>query len=183
MSSRSTASFTAATTTQHTNRRPPRKPDVRIIQNYLVVWLDANIDENEDDYQNSIAMLREVSNTVNTFTDADECITFINGITPKKAFMISSGFLGQTTVPVVHELHQVNSIYIFCGHKARHQRWGQQWSKIKGFFTDIQPICEALRTAVQECDQNTISMSFVPVSADGTSQNLDQINPSCTLRY
>ena len=92
MSSRSTASFTAATTTQYTNRRPPRKSDVRIIQNYLVVWLDANIDENDHDYQNSIAMLREVSNTVNTFTDVDECISSINDITDSEdAFMISSG--------------------------------------------------------------------------------------------
>ena len=50
--------------------------------------------------------------------------------------------------------------------------------KIKGVFTDIQPICEALKKAAQECDQNTISMSFVPVSGDGASQNLDQLDQS-----
>src|ERR1700723_1926686 len=93
-------------------RRPPRPPNARILQNFHLVWLDESIDEvNNDDCRNSITKLRQVVNTVNTFTDVDECIDFINNIKEEKTFMISSGALGQTTVPVVHDKPQVSVIY------------------------------------------------------------------------
>jgi hypothetical protein len=49
---------------------------------------------------------------------------------------------------------------------------------LKGVYTDITSICEALEQAVQDCDQNSVSISFVK-STDGTSnQNLDQLDQS-----
>ena len=132
-----------------------RLPYTRTIQNFLLVWLDGSIDEiNNEDCRNTITKLRQVMNTVNTFTDVDECIDFINDIKEEKIFMISSGAFGQTTVPIVHDNPQVNAIYIFCGNKTRHEQWAKQWSKVKGVFTDITPICEALKQAAQDCDQN-----------------------------
>jgi hypothetical protein len=54
--------------------------------------------------QNSITKLREVSDTVYTFTDVDECIGFIDGMKTKRILMISSSTLGLITVPIVHDL-------------------------------------------------------------------------------
>jgi tetratricopeptide (TPR) repeat protein len=178
MSNKNTASATTDTTEKHTNAGSLRRPNVRMVQNFLVVWLDENIDENDDDYQHSIVKLREVSNTVNTFTDVDECISFIMDIKTKKVFMISSGAFGQTTVPLVHDMTQIDTIYIFCGDKVRHQKWAQQWSKIQDVFTDITSICEVLKKAVHKCDQNTISMSFVSTSDGAIGKNLNQLDQS-----
>jgi tetratricopeptide (TPR) repeat protein len=143
------------------------------------VWLDGNIDEvNSDDYRNYITKLRQIVNTINTFIDANECIDFINSIEDEKAFMIFSGFFGQTTVPIVHDKPQVNTICIFCGNKARHEKWTTKWSKIKGVYTDINQICEALKQAAQDCDHNSISISFVKTT-DGTSkESLDTLDSS-----
>ena len=142
---------------EHTDMRPSRPSNVRMVQNFHLVWLDGSIDEmNNDDCRNTITKLRQVMNTVNTFTNVNECIDFISGITEAKAFMISSGAFGQTTVPTVHDMRQVSAIYIFCGNKARHEQWAKQWPKIKGVFTDITPICEALKQAAQDCDQNCL---------------------------
>jgi hypothetical protein len=144
------------------SRTPRRPPNVGMVQNFHLVWLDGSIDEaNYEDCRNSITKLRQVVNTVNTFTDADEYIDFISGIKEEKAFMICSDVFGQTTVPVVHDNPQVSSIYIFCGNKARHEQWVKQWPKVKGVFTDITPICEALKQATQDCEQNSVSITFV----------------------
>ena len=146
--------------------------DGRTIQNFRLVWLDGSIDEvNDDDSINSITKLRQVVNTVNTFTDVDECIDFITDIQEEKTFMISSGALGQTTVPVVHDKSQVNSIYIFCGNKARHEKWAKEWPKVKGVYTDIIPICEALKQAAQDCDHNSVSISFVKTTDGASNRN------------
>ena len=150
-----------------------------MVQNFLLLWLDGNIDEiNNDDCRNSITKLRQVVNTVNTFTDANECIDFINGIKEETIFMISSGAFGQTTVPVVHDKSQISTIYIFCGNKSRHENLAQQWPKVKGVFTDIKPICEALKQAAQDCDQNMVSISFVKSDDGATKKNLDQLDQS-----
>ncbi len=55
-----------------------RLRNVRLVQHFQLVWLDESFDEDNDDYHNSITVLREVVNTVNTFNDVDECIDFMN---------------------------------------------------------------------------------------------------------
>jgi tetratricopeptide (TPR) repeat protein len=154
-----------------------QRANIRMVQNVMLVWLDSSIDKDNTDCQNTITQLRRTVNDVNTFTDGDQCIEFINTITNNKACMIISGSLGQHIVPRVHNMSQVDSIFIFCGNKKPHEAWTKEWSKIKGVFTEIKPICEALKQASQQCEQNAISISFVATSGDASSQNLDRLDP------
>ena len=181
MATQKNSTTTAVTKSmEHSNTRPGRIPHVRMVQNFLLVWLDGSIDEdNNDDCRNSITKLRQVVNTVNTFTAVDECIDFITDIKDEKIFMIISGTFSQIIVPVIQDIPQVSSVYIFCENKAELEQWAQQWSKVKGVFTDITPICEALKQAAYDCDQNMVSISFVKSSNDEASnQNLDQLDQS-----
>ena len=91
--------------------------------------------------------------------------------------MIVSGSLGQHTVPRVHNISQVDSIFIFCNDKEYHEQWVTEWSKIKGVFTEITPICEALKLAAEECEHNAMSISIMAIG-DGSKKNLDQLDPS-----
>lgn len=114
--------------------RPHLPLNIRMGQNFHLVQLDGSIDEiNNDDYGNS-------------FTDVDECIDFITDINEEKTFMIVSGTLCQTIVPIIQDISQVSSVYISCGNKA------QQWPKVKGIYTGITSICEAFKQAAQDCD-------------------------------
>jgi tetratricopeptide (TPR) repeat protein len=154
-----------------------QRPNIRMVQNVMLIWLDSSIDKDNTDCQNTITQLRHTVNDVNTFTDGDRCIQFINTITTNKACMIISGSLGQHIVPRVHNMSQVDSIFIFCGNKKPHEEWTKEWSKIKGIFTEIKPICEALKQASQLCEQNAISISFMATGGDVSSQNLDRLDP------
>jgi tetratricopeptide (TPR) repeat protein len=154
-----------------------RRPNIRMVQNVMLIWLDNSIEEDNTDCQNILTQLRHTVNEVNTFTDGDQCIQFINNITNNKACMIISGYLGQHIVPRVHNMPQVDTIFIFCGNKKRHEEWTKEWSKIKGVFIEIKPICEALKQASQQCEQNAISISFVATSGDASSQNLNRLDP------
>ncbi|CAF1070622.1 unnamed protein product [Adineta steineri] len=143
------------------------------IQNVLLIWLDSNIDETNDDYQHTIAQLRQAVNDINTFTDGDQCLEFIQTVVDNKVCLIVSGSLGQHIVPHVHNMSQVNSIFVFCGNKKHHEQWAKNWPKIKNVFTDITPICKALKEAAHQCEQNAIPMSFM-----GSNKKLDQLDPS-----
>jgi tetratricopeptide (TPR) repeat protein len=152
--------------------------NVQMVQNVLLIWLDQNIDDNSADCRNTIAQLRRTVNTINTFTDGEECIHFLENMDNEKVCMIISGSLGQPIVPRVHNMSQVDSIFIFCGNKKHHEQWAKDWSKIKGVFTEIKPICEALKQAAQQCEQNAISISIMGTGGDVSKKNLDQLDPS-----
>jgi tetratricopeptide (TPR) repeat protein len=152
---------------------------VRNVQNFILVWLDANIDKvNNSDCRNTITQLQQVVNTVNTFTDVNQCISFITDIKEEKIFMIISGTLGEIVIPTIHDMFQIDSMYVFCRNELKHKEWAQKWLKIKGVFTEISSICQELKQAVQQCDQNTISISFISINEKLSNQNLDQINQS-----
>ncbi|CAF1276520.1 unnamed protein product [Adineta steineri] len=143
------------------------------IENVFLIWLDNNINENNTDCSNTIKQLKRVVNNINTFTDGEECIEFIQTITNNKVCMIVSGSLGKYIMRHVHDMSQVDTIFIFCNNQECHKQWATEWPKIKGVFTDITSICEALKQTAHQCEQNAISISFV-----ASNKKLDQLDPS-----
>jgi tetratricopeptide (TPR) repeat protein len=153
--------------------------NIQRVQNALLIWLDSSIDNNNEDSRNTIIELRRVVNDISTYTDSDQCIQFINTITNNKVCLIISGALGQQVVPRIHNMSQVDSIFIFCGNKKRHEQWAEEWSKIKGIFTEISPLCEAIEQVVQQREQNDVSINFMAAnSGDASNEILDQLDPS-----
>ena len=153
-----------------------------LVQNYLLIWVDGNIDLNNEDCENILTQLRCVVKKVNHCTTSAECIEFLNKMNDAKAFVISSDALGQQLMPDIHDMVQVRAIYIFSGNKELHESWVNRWSKIEGVFTAIKPLCESLKKAVRECDHDTISMSFLSkqktVAATSDQNKLDELPPS-----
>ncbi|CAF1288644.1 unnamed protein product [Adineta steineri] len=150
-----------------------------IIQNFRVIWLDSNIDTiNNSDSINTLMKLRQVVNTVETFTDVNKCLNSINDIDDEKIFMILSGRFGQTIISDVHSIFSLHSIYIFCSNKTQHEQWTQQWCKIKGVFTDITPICEVLKQAAHECAHNSVSLGFISLNDTVIDRSLDHLDKS-----
>ena len=96
----------------------------------VLIWLDSNIDNDNDDCQNTITQLRHVIKVVNTFTDTEQCIQFLKKMKNEKAYLIVSGALGQQIMPRIHNMSQLESIFIFCGNKQYHEQWAKDWSKI-----------------------------------------------------
>jgi tetratricopeptide (TPR) repeat protein len=155
--------------------------NIQMVQNVLLIWLDSNIDDNNEDCHNTISQLRRVVNTISTFTDGDQCIQFINNMDHEKACIIISGSLGEHVVPRIHDMSQLDSIFIFCGNKKRHEQWTKEWSKIKGVFTEISPICEAIKQAADVCEYNATPISFMGTSGDLSNKKLNQLD--CLFMY
>ncbi|CAF1646804.1 unnamed protein product [Adineta ricciae] len=53
--------------------------------------------------------------------------------------------MGTQLVPLVHGLHQLHSVYIFCFNKPKYDQWAKQFNKIRGVYTEIDEICDYLR--------------------------------------
>ena len=152
--------------------------NVQMTQNMLLIWLDATIDESSDGCQNTITNFRDAVNTIDMFTDGEECIQFLEEMANEKACMIISGSFGQQIVPRIHNLPQVDSIFIFCSDKTHHEEWAKDWSKIKGVFNEIRLLCEALKRAAEQCEQNSISISIIGGTGSLVEKSGDRLDPS-----
>ncbi|CAF4528469.1 unnamed protein product [Rotaria sp. Silwood2] len=150
----------------------------RILPNYLLIWLNENIDESKQDCQNALAQLRDIVNDIYIFTSPDDCIDFLTEIDNQKAFMILSGVLGQHLIPIIHEIPQLEITYVYCSEQTQHEQLTKIWPKVKGVYTEITCICKALQQAIMQCNQDSISMSFISPIGSISSQNLDQLEPS-----
>jgi len=155
------------------------RPHPRIIENFLVVWLDQNHEDfiDDDDACDIVERLRSIVNAVKTFNDTDRCVDFLSNIKDEKAFMIVSGSLGQQIISYIHDISQIHSIYIFCGNKLKHESWTKHWPKIKGVSNQIVPICDLLKQTTKKCEQHFIPVSFVTAS-EVSDQILDQLDQS-----
>ncbi|CAF3317761.1 unnamed protein product [Rotaria socialis] len=119
----------------------------------FLVWLDRTIDlpNNEDCCMHTISKLYEIFNTVNTFTDVGECINFINNFKQDNTFVTAPGQR------------------VFCGNRDRHKQWIKQWSKIKG-------ACKNLEHTVYNYDQNSVPISFLPITNGNYNRNLQELD-------
>ncbi|CAF1173538.1 unnamed protein product [Adineta ricciae] len=147
--------------------------NIEQMQEILVVWLDTGINSNNPDYQNVIQQLQCVIDDIHTFTNNDECIDCILTLTDTNVCLITSGSLGQLILPCIHDISNIDSIFIFCDHQNRHEQWAKHWCKVKSVSIDIIHICEQLKKLIRRYELNAIPMSFVQ-----SGKRLDRLEPS-----
>ena len=140
-------------------------PERRVLQNFLLVWFDATFNESSADFKTSLKYLRQVVASIETFTDAEECVKFLDQIQNEKAFMIVSGALGRQIVPEIESKPQLEAVYVFCENKAAHEQWASKITKVKGVYTDIKSICKRLQIDRENCDRAMVSISFNGIDA------------------
>jgi hypothetical protein len=148
------------------------------IQDFIVVWLDENIDKASTVYLDLIKNIRSVVNTIETFTDPDQCIDFITDINRVKVFMIISNAFSCCTIPCIHDIPQLEAIYIFSRDISYDEQWITHWPKVISIFSQISSICESLKTAVRRRDEDTVSISIVSIDDAGSNKNLNELDQS-----
>lgn len=172
--------ISVASTTIASSNSITRKSDS--VQNYLLIWVDVKIDRANEECKKTLTQLRDIISEVHLFKTPKECINFLKNMDDKKAFILSSGALGQQLVSDIHGMKQVEAIFISCTNPSLHTTWTKEWPKIEGIFTRVKQICESLATVLRECDHDTISMNLIPKSITAAiasnQQNLNQLIPS-----
>jgi len=153
----------------------------RILQNNRLVWVDVNIGDDDPDTQHTLEQLKTIVHQIDLFTQIDQCLQFLDEVKKEQVLIITSGSLGPKLSEKTHHLRQVVAIYIFCDNPDRHRSWTSEWSKIRGVYNRIKPICDALRAAVKQTNEDLTPMSFITRSAngeEGSTDNLNRLEPS-----
>ena len=140
-------------------------PKRRTLQNFQLIWLDSDFNEADPHFKKSLENFHQTVTSITTFTDADECVDFMNEIEEGRVFLIVTGSLGQYVVPCIETMSQLESIYVLCDKKMIHKEWDSKIPKVKGLYTEIEPISEALQIDSKSCDRAMIPITFKGVDA------------------
>lgn len=119
---------TSAATTSASGTKFKR---IQTIENYVLVSIHDQVDEIENDIQNVFPELRKIVRTIKQFTDTEQCIKFMMNIKDEKIFLIVFDSIGQIIVPQIHQMPQVDAIFVFCRNEALHKEWTAKWTKIR----------------------------------------------------
>lgn len=153
-------------------------PIERIVQNFVLVWFDAEIDEKKQIYQDALLRFRSTVNDVKTFTQINPCVTYLREIKLEKAFVITSPSMGKSLLSIIHDLPQLNAVYIFSWENIPVANWMNEYGKVKGCFSDLKLIWKALQEVMKDCNQDSTTVSFVTVDGDMSNDDLNRLEPS-----
>jgi len=99
------------------------------LETFSLLWLDANVHKTDDNIK-SQRKLREAINFLQIFDQVDQCEENIRKIEYEKVVFIVSGRLGREIVPRLHDLPQLNSVYVYCLDRIGNKQWADKYSKV-----------------------------------------------------
>lgn len=99
-----------------------------MVQSVHLIWLYNNMDEkNNANYYNIVYQL--------------PYIEFIEKMSDEKAFLTISDSLWLNILPRVHNMSQVDTIFIFFDNKEQYEQWTEERYKIKGVYIEFSAFC------------------------------------------
>ncbi len=143
------------------------------IEKFAVIWLDSNINQLDEDCQNIITQLRYVINLVEIFTDPDRCVDYITEINVEKIFLVVSDSIGHIVIPLIEQIVQLQSIYVFCTNNCQHEQWVEKYQKVKGIYTQIEAICHTIKQEICLFDNDLTSISVIGTTSATNLNDLD----------
>lgn len=137
---------------------------IHSIENFIIIWLDLDINEFDEDTKKSLTSLRQVVDSIKIFNNVDQCIDYLTDIEDEKVFLIISHTLHQQIVSLIENIAQLHSIYVVSS-----QSIGHGYKKVKGIFNKIESICDVLQRNLRQYEIDLISIGV---------SNLDELDQS-----
>ncbi|CAF1592645.1 unnamed protein product [Rotaria magnacalcarata] len=169
-----------ANSTKNTNKQHP-VPDVfaeSVVEKTQLVWVNSTIVENESDFRHILKELYKLIRRVSFFEQIDQCVRFLADVPNEKAIVVVSNAFGQDMIPQIHSMIQVDTIYLLGDIQAPSEQWIKEWPKIKGQYSSVTSVFEAIQRVNKQYNQNSIPISFMPIMQSGSTHNIDELDPS-----
>lgn len=143
-------------------------------ENFILIWLDANLDLLGDDFRYLIERFQSLVHLIIPFLDPHVCLDFITKTRDEKIFLIISGGLGEELISILKHCEQIDSIYIYCDNTTKHKTWAEKETKIKGVFQDLTVIFDAFRRDIRQCEDDFMRFKILsPNYNRNQNNNLD----------
>lgn len=96
------------------------------------IWLDSLVNTSAENHDTK-RVLETVIETLITFEQVKECITYIQDLYTEQVILIVSGRLGQEILPIINAYSQIIAVYVYCSDKKRNELWSKKYFKVNNF--------------------------------------------------
>ena len=94
---------------------------------FQLIWLDVDSSKG----RNIAEKFRSIVSQLKQFSDVKQCQEYIEQTSDKdRLILIVNGSFGRQIVPIIHNIHQIISIYIYCMNKQFNEEWSSTYSKV-----------------------------------------------------
>lgn len=145
-----------------------RPIQLRIVENFLLIWF--NVNSNGFDKEESLNQLRKLVNSIEIFSNAEECLEYLSHISSEQIFLIISNSCAKPFLTAVELISSLQSIYILSN---ENNDW-QFSKKIKGVHCRMDLLCQQLKQDIQQCQRHLTPISFLPSNPIQDIDELDQ---------
>jgi tetratricopeptide (TPR) repeat protein len=122
------------------------------------IWLDDTIEKKKENRDTKALIRKLVKGHLETFADSGQCIDYIfTKIATQevqKIFFIVSNRLGPNVVSIIHDISQIQTIYVYCHDRETAVQWTKPYSKVGGIFTKKDTLLGQIRNDVGACSNN-----------------------------
>ncbi|CAF1650197.1 unnamed protein product, partial [Didymodactylos carnosus] len=111
------------------------------LESFILIWLDAELDETNND---DLRQLKRIVNSLKTYDNVKDCINYILSIDGynERVLLIISGSFGKRSMSDIHDIAQIDFIYIFSPMKTKYEELTKQYKKIQENENELKIINE-----------------------------------------
>ena len=126
------------------------------------IWLDDSVESRSDTRGTAKDIQKLVNGQLKTFVDSDECVHYmISDVTEQRIVLIISNKLGPNVVPLIYNLTQIETIYVYCGNRSIAEQWAKAELKVGNIFTKKDLLLAQIRDDVYKFTADDV----IPISA------------------
>jgi hypothetical protein len=107
------------------------------MQEFTIIWLDSNS-------LDPMSSFRLKLGDAQTFTDANNCIQFIQSHPNQLIYLIISGSFAKETIPQIYDYSNLIQIFLFCGSVAAYSEWGIDYCEKMSMYEHEDDLLERL---------------------------------------
>ncbi|CAF3573917.1 unnamed protein product [Rotaria sp. Silwood1] len=131
-------------------------------------------------------MIKQINTgPVVTLTSSEDCINYINSLKNinQQVCLITSGSLGVTVIPLIHNIDQIESILVFCIEKTKYEYMQKRYRKIHHIINTHKELIIHLQIHLKSIDQSGSIVNIFDIEKLKILRNFNSISDSFHLKY
>ncbi|CAF1294446.1 unnamed protein product [Rotaria sp. Silwood1] len=131
-------------------------------------------------------MIKQINTgPVVTLTSSEDCINYINSLKNinQQICLITSGSLGVTVIPLIHNIDQIESILVFCIEKTKYEYMQKRYRKIHHIINTHKELIIHLQIHLKSIDQSGSIVNIFDIEKLKILRNFNSISDSFHLKY
>ncbi|CAF3620755.1 unnamed protein product [Rotaria sp. Silwood1] len=128
-------------------------------ESVTIIWFDPYIGLYED-AETTREQIRRINDYIIYCSDIEQCMGLIQLIHQETIFFITTGSTASKILPIISAFRQIDSIFIFCMNKDRHEHLLNEYSNIIGIYVHLNDLCNSIKEQIDFIQKHIQTCSF-----------------------